>query len=103
MRRTLLILAVFLSVRALAAYRVYQLLVTRYDVKGKPVHREVVLTNLDAEQWGSYHGTDDRLRVEMQDTWYCPGDTAGRDYCSRPKLGGRQPAGLVHPSRVELH
>lgn len=70
---------------AFASYRVYQLRVTHWDVKGNPKNKEVVMSTLDHLQYEHYHGSFGRAQVEYLDSWYCPGDTSRRSFCQKPK------------------
>lgn len=86
-----------------AAYRVYELKVEHYDNIGHLERTEKVLTNLDPLQYAAFLGGDGRMKVRMQDTWYCPGDTSRRAYCAKPKVKSRMPASMQpHDSRVPL-
>ncbi len=87
-----------------AAYRVYQLKVIHYDERNRPSPKGTVLTNLDPYQFENYQGEFGRIKVEMVDTWYCPGDTSRQAYCKKPKEKNLQrgPAGLFAPKRESL-
>lgn len=87
-----------------AAYRVYQLKVIHYDERNRPSSKGTVITNLDPYQYEHYQGEFGRMRVEMVDTWYCPGDTSRQAYCKKPKDRNLQrgPAGLFAPKRESL-
>lgn len=87
-----------------AAYRVYQLKVVHYDEKNRPSQRGMVVTNLDPYQYEHYQGEFGRIRIQMVDTWYCPGDTSRQAYCKKPKekILQRGPAGLFAPKREAL-
>lgn len=74
---------------ALGSYRVHQLKVIQYDAFGKPKKTEVVLSTLDHLQYEHYHGGYRWARVELMDTWYCPGDTSRKKYCKKPVLKER--------------
>jgi len=73
------------SQSAKASYRVYQLKVQHYDAKGKPKKVEKVLSTLDSSQYENYHGGYRSTKVELLDTWFCPGDTSRKKYCPKPK------------------
>jgi len=73
------------SQSAHASYRVYQLKVQHYDAKGKPKKIEKVLSTLDSVQYENYHGGYRSTKVELLDTWFCPGDTSRKKYCPKPK------------------
>lgn len=85
-----------------AAYRVYEIKVEHYDTLGTIERTEKVLTTLDPLQYAAFQGGDGRMKVRMQDTWYCPGDTSRRSYCAKPKVRQRTPASMQHDSRVPL-
>ena len=70
-----------------ASYRVYKLRVRHFDFQGKPTRVESVLSNLDPYQYAHYHGGYGVSKVELVDTWYCPGDTSRKEYCKKPKSG----------------
>jgi len=93
--------AVFGSNQLLAAYRVYQLKVIHYDERNRPAQRGTVITTLDPYQFEHYQGEFGRVRVQMVDTWYCPGDTSRQTYCKKPKDKNLQrgPAGIFAPKR----
>lgn len=98
-----LVILFFFHFSAFASYRVYQLKVTSYDEKNLPKKQNKVLSTLDPYQYENYHGGYGRMKVEMVDTWFCPGDTHSKDYCKKPKDKGLQrgPAGLFAPKRNE--
>lgn len=93
---------VLLSQVSYAAYRVYEIKVEHYDTYGHIERTEKVLTTLDPLQYAAFQGGDGRMKVRMQDTWYCPGDTSRRKYCAKPKVRDRVPASMQHDSRVPL-
>lgn len=93
---------VFLPAISFGAYRVYEIKVEHYDNFGHLERTESVLTNLDPLQYAAFQGGDGRMKVRMQDTWYCPGDTSHRVYCAKPRVKQRQPASLEHDKRVPL-
>ncbi len=103
MKRTAFsILLSVISSSAFAAYRVYEIKVEHYDHSGQMERIEKVLTTLDPLQYAAFQGGDGRMKVRMQDTWYCPGDTSRRSFCPKPKVQQRQPASLQHDSRAPL-
>lgn len=97
-----LILGICVS-RAEASYRVYQLRVRHYDQTAKKRISRTFLTFLDPVQYESFNGGPGLMKVEMLDTWYCPGDTSRKRYCKKPKDPvERGPASLDHPKRTNL-
>jgi hypothetical protein len=44
-----------------------------------------MLSTMDYLQYEHYHTGFRRDRVELLDTWYCPGDTGTKTYCPKPK------------------
>ena|SRR3989338_8957993 len=85
-----------------AAFRVYKHRLTHYDAYGNFVKKETVLTTLDHLQYEHYYGGFRWTRVDMVDTWYCPGDTSRRKFCDPPKERDRVPASLERGKRIEL-
>jgi hypothetical protein len=76
-----------LCLQSEAAYRVYKHKVEHYDEKGKKIRTETVLSTLDHVQYEYYHSGYKWMRVQLENTWYCPGDTSGyRSYCPEPKV-----------------
>jgi len=67
------------------AYRVYKLRVVSYNERNRPSTQSAVLTTLDPNQYQNYHSGYGRMEVQLVDTWYCPGDTSFKRYCSKPK------------------
>jgi len=96
-------LSLLFSLSASAAYRVYQLKVIFFDEKNKPREPNKILTTLDPYQYEHYHSGYNRLKIELIDTWFCPGDTHAKSFCKKPKnkLLQRGPAGLFAPKRDE--
>lgn len=94
---------IFFNVSGLASYRVFQLKVTSYDEKNRVQKTNKILSSLDPYQYEHYHGGYGRMKVEMIDTWFCPGDTHSKDFCKKPKnqLLQRGPAGVIAPKRSE--
>lgn len=86
-----------------ASYRVFQLKVISYDEKNKPRKPRTVLSSLDPDQYENYYGGFGRMRIQLVDTWFCPGDTSGKEYCKKPKDKRLQrgPAGVFAPQRTE--
>ncbi|MBI4402753.1 MAG: hypothetical protein HY537_01250 [Deltaproteobacteria bacterium] len=100
--KALLMLFLLTKASAWAGYRVYQLKVTPFDLKGKAQKTRVVLSTLDPNQYQNYAGFG-LLKVELADSWYCPGDTGHfRKYCSKPKEPTRVPASLERNKRIHL-
>ena len=88
---------------AKASYRVYQLKLRHYDQTAKKKINQIVLSALDPVQYESFHGGPGVMKVELLDTWYCPGDTSRKNYCKKPKgAAERAPASLDHPKRNKL-
>jgi len=86
-----------------ASYRVFQLRVRHYDQTAKKKIVRTLLTVLDPVQYESFNGGPNVMKVEMLDTWYCPGDTSRKRYCKKPKEPlERGPASLDHPKRTKL-
>jgi hypothetical protein len=85
-----------------AGYRVHQLKITYYDSKGKAVQTETVLSNLDQLQYEHYHSGYRNMRVELADTWYCPGDTHRRGYCAKPKIAPTRGTASTDPKAPQL-
>lgn len=87
---------------ARASYRVYQLLVTEYNPVGRLLIKRVELSTLDHVQWEHVYSSYRSAKVELIDTWYCPGDTSRRAYCPKPKnVKTRGPASTIG-NRVDL-
>lgn len=93
-------LSLLTSQLAQASYRVYELDIVHFDAHGQRERIERIVTNLDPLQYAAFQGGDGRMKVRLLDTWFCPGDTAGRLYCARPKT--RQPASFDHDKRTPL-
>ncbi len=87
---------------AWAGYRVHQLKVTHYSPKGKVAATEKVLSTLDPYQYEHHHGGFRNMRVVMEDTWYCPGDTSRQEYCTKPKSSPRRGPASTDPKRGEI-
>ena len=86
-----------------ASYRVYKLRVTQFSYNGQKRGSRIEMSTLDSYQYEHLNGGYRWTRVEMLDTWYCPGDTSHKKYCKKPKeLRPRQPASLEHPKRSPL-
>lgn len=83
------LLLVLLCVPAHASYRVFKLRLRHFDPKGKPIKTEVVTSSLDPNQYEHYHGGYRETKVELVDSWYCPGDTSRKKYCSKPSYPDR--------------
>ena len=98
----LAIIAVFFSLQSQAAFRVYKLRITHYDAYGNFSKKETVLSTLDHLQYEHYHGGYRWSRVELVNTWYCPGDTSRRQFCVEPKVKDRVPASLERGKRVGI-
>lgn len=93
-----------ISVNAFASYRVYKLRVTQYDISTKKNITRVVTSTLDHLQYESYHAGYGRMKVDLVDTWYCPGDTSRKKYCDKPKEKDtvRGPAAYNREKRTPL-
>lgn len=103
MRLVILALLVLFSLQeARASYRLYQLKVTYLDSGTKKSRDQTILTTLDPYQWENYYGEWSLVKVEMLDTWYCPGDTSYHRYCDKPKVNDRVPASSTYPPRFRL-
>jgi hypothetical protein len=67
---------------------------------------ENVLSTMDHIQYEHYYGGYRWDKVELLDTWYCPGDTSGKKICDKPAeprpLNERTPASMERPKRVPL-
>ena len=88
---------------AQGSYRVYKLRVRHYDQTAKKKINRVVLTVMDPVQYESFNGGPRNMKVELEDTWYCPGDTSSKRYCKKPKERvERTPASLDYPKRIKL-
>lgn len=81
-----LLLMFFFSSISQASYRAYRLKVTHYNAFGKVVRTEWMISTLDPYQYEHYHSGYRWDRVEMADTWYCPGDTSGKGVCKKPNV-----------------
>jgi len=79
----ILLTLVAFSTQCFSAYRVFELKVTPYDKKGRPGKAKRVLSTLDPNQYSAYYSGQGR--VQMQDSYYCPGDTHRRALCAKPK------------------
>ena len=84
MKRIFLLL-VFLPSLSHAAFRLYQLKVSYQDPQLKKEVTKTVMSTLDHLQYEHYHSGYGRMKVTLVDTWYCPGDTARKKYCKKPK------------------
>lgn len=73
------------SFSAQGAFRLYKLKVTYRDPQLKRDVTKNVTTTLDHLQYEHYHSGYGRMKVELLDTWYCPGDTARKKLCKKPK------------------
>jgi len=105
MRTGLLILLLlsWVASPAFAAYRVYKIKVEQYNAYGKLERTETVLTTLDPYQYEHYHSGYRWIRVILNDTWYCPGDTGNRrKYCDPPKVKPRGLANYDHEKRYPV-
>lgn len=91
-----------LAVPTEAAFRIYLLRVTQYDAYGNFVKHQTVLSTLDYLQYEHYNGGYRWSKVELVDTWYCPGDTSRRKFCERPKVKDRVPASLERDKRIYI-
>ena len=90
--RSLFLLFLLAGTEAFASYRLFQLKVTHL---GTPEREETVLSTMDHYQYFLFHGGSARVKVELVDHWFCPGDTSRRKYCDKPKPAGeRAPASL---------
>ncbi len=87
---------------AAAGYRVHQLKITYYDFAGKPRQTETVLSSLDQLQYEHYHGGYRTMKVELVDTWYCPGDTSRRAYCDKPKIAQTRGPASADPKALGI-
>jgi hypothetical protein len=83
--KALLLIAVFLPSVAFASYRVHSLKVTEFDPRGRVLRSRLVLSVLDHLQWEHVHASYRWAKVELVDTWYCPGDTSRRTFCKKPR------------------
>lgn len=99
MRLTLLLLCLGCA-GSWASYRVHELKLTHYDSRGKKVREEVVLSTLDHLQYEHYHSGFRTVRAELMDTWYCPGDTARKQFCPRPLLAPTRGPASTEPKRL---
>ncbi len=79
------LVAMLFSLPVSAAYRLYQLKVTQYDPSLKKEVSRIVTSSLDHLQYEHYHSGYKALKVELVDTWYCPGDTSRHKPCTKPK------------------
>jgi len=84
-----LLLILLICGNAHASYRAFKLRLRHFDAKGKPLKTEVVTSSLDPSQYEHYHGMYRWTKVELIDTWYCPGDTSRKKYCPKPKTPDR--------------
>ncbi|MBY0370939.1 hypothetical protein K2X33_09650 [bacterium] len=99
--RWLLLICLF-AYPAEASYRIYKLKVTEFSKKGKPVRKDTVLSTLDHLQYEHYYGGFRTLQVELEDTWYCPGDTSRRKPCLPPKTEAKRGVASTEPKRGGL-
>lgn len=67
-----------------ASYRVFALRVSYFEPSGKLSRTKDVLSTLDPLQYEHYRGGYRSQKVELVDTWYCPGDTSRRRHCKKP-------------------
>lgn len=102
MRFGLIIFLACLCLPLEASYRVYKLRVSQFDSVGRKRGSRIEHSTLDPIQYESLNGGYRWTRVEMLDTWYCPGDTSRKKYCAKPKEPVRGPASLDHPKRSNL-
>jgi hypothetical protein len=93
----------FLAVPAVASYRVHQLRVQYASSPGVFSGGEVVLSTMDGVQYELYHGGTAVVRVQMLDTWYCPGDTSRHSYCPKPRAAPSRGPASTDPKRLPLN
>lgn len=85
-----------ISLPAQASYRVYQLKLSQFDRRGRILKIHSALSSVDHLQWEHLYGGYRWTKVELVDTWYCPGDTSRRAYCPKPKgIETRGPASTL--------
>ena len=99
------LISVFLStfcIHAFAGYRVYQLKLEYLGLDGTVTKEREIRTNLDPYQYEHYHAGYGRMRVQMVDTWFCPGDTSFKSYCDKPKVREMAPTSQQDPKRLQL-
>jgi hypothetical protein len=100
--RFILLLALVLTFSVEASYRVHQLKLTYYDNQGTVVKEETVLSTLDHLQYEHYHGGFRTVRAQLEDTWYCAGDTSRKALCPRPAEGPVRGPASSEPKRNAL-
>lgn len=100
--RYVFLLALLSTGFAEGAFRIYKLRLIHYDAFGNFSKKETVLSTLDPFQYEHYYGGYRWTRVEMVNTWYCPGDTSRKRFCDEPKVPQRTPASLERGKRVEI-
>ena len=101
--RVLILILLITSLPAHAAYRLYKLRVTHHDENGKPKKKETVTSTLDPYQYEHYHAGYRWMRVDLLDTWYCPGDTSRKKPCAKPREPSRLPASMEREKRLPIN
>ncbi len=106
----LFIITTFLSLSALAEYRVFQLKIYKeaksnsqdtsrvpqaqpgVPSQGQPADLpqeegvKIFLSNMDPQQYVGYYPLEKDEKIKYIATWMCRGRTNGKDYCQDPRL-----------------
>lgn len=99
--KVLVLLLLSASANSFASYRVHKLKLIYLDASGKVERTAEVLSTLDHYQYEHYHADYGEVKVEMLDTWFCPGDTRlYRKYCEKPKVRERSPSSTNQGTRI---
>lgn len=72
-----------------AAYRLYKLKITTYDIKNRPRRTRTEYSTVDPRQYEYLYsgGGIHQEKIELVDHWYCPGDTGNyRKPCQKPRV-----------------
>lgn len=82
----------FVSVEAMAEYRVYQYLVKPKNLGSMVTQSEArpVKSTLNPVAFLSYNGGRGSVDVTLMRSWMCQGSTARREYCPHPSERGEQ-------------
>lgn len=83
--KALAIIVLLATSQSQGAYRAYKLKVQHYEPTMKKNITRTVMSTLDHLQYEHYNAGYGIQKVTLIDTWYCPGDTGGREICKKPK------------------
>ena len=88
-KKIALALLLMLPLSAMSEYRAYQYLVVSKPeeqtqlTKSKSV---VINSSLNPISYMTYHGGEKIVRIQLLNSWYCPGNTSKKEICPAPKL-----------------